>query len=115
MRKPRTYTIAEMAKRSSLTLRTLRFYESRGLLSPTRVGQTRIYSEDDCLRLADLARWRSQGFTIAEMKDALRDGGFSKETIAAQIQHLRRQCDEIDNAIAELMQAEQRPVTDPKC
>jgi len=83
MHKPRTYTIAEMAERSGQTLRTLRFYEQIGLLSPSRVGQTRIYSEDDCLKLADVLRWRSQGFALSEMKDALRNGGFSKETIAA--------------------------------
>ncbi len=107
MRESQTYTIAEMAERSGLTLRTLRFYEQIGLLSPSRVGQRRIYSQEECLKLAEILRWRSQGFALSEIKDALRHAGFSKETIAAQIQHLRRQRDEIDKAIAELMQAEQ--------
>lgn len=105
MSKPRTYTIAEMATQSGLSVRALRFYEERGLLSPSRVRHRRIYSEEDRLQLADILRWRLQGFAISEMKDALRDGGFSKEAIAAQIEHLRRQRDELDKAIAELMQA----------
>ncbi|KPF68330.1 hypothetical protein IP69_11740 [Bosea sp. AAP35] len=109
MRKARDYTIAEMAEQFGLTLRSLRFYEERGLLSPVRHGSVRLYNEDERLKLADIVRWRSQGFTIAEIKEAMLDGGFPTKKIIAQIEHLRQQRAEIDTAIVELMQAEQCP------
>ena len=36
--------IGEMAKTFGVTLRTLRFYEDKGLLSPKRDGSTRLYT-----------------------------------------------------------------------
>ncbi len=107
MRTSRNFTIGDMAQQSGVSQRTIRFYEQQGLLSPMRVGFARVYSESDRLKLADIVRWRAQGFTVAEAKKALREGGFSKEKIDAQIQHLRQQRDEIDKAIAELMEVEQ--------
>ncbi len=107
MGRSRTYEITELAEQAGLSLRALRFYEQRGLLTPARDGRRRIYNEDDRLRLRDICRWRTQGFTLTEMKDAIIDGGFSKEKLESQIDHLRRQRDEIDKAIAELMQLAQ--------
>ena len=39
----RTYTIRDLTKEFGVTARTLRFYESEGLLAPGRRGQARIY------------------------------------------------------------------------
>ena len=36
--------IGEMARKYGVTLRTLRFYEDKGLISPKREGSTRLYS-----------------------------------------------------------------------
>ena len=37
------YRIGDLASEFGVTLRTLRFYEDRGLLSPQRSGSTRLY------------------------------------------------------------------------
>lgn len=37
------FTISDLARDFGVTLRTLRFYESRGLIAPARSGMTRIY------------------------------------------------------------------------
>lgn len=113
MSKAPSYTIGEMAEQFNLTLRTLRFYEMRGLLSPTRHGVTRIYSEDDRRKLTDIVRWRSQGFTVSEMKDGLVNGGFARTKIVDQIAHLRQQRNELDTAIAELMRLVERASSAP--
>ncbi len=104
MTKTPIYTITEMAEQTGLTLRALRFYEQRGILSPTREGLSRLYSEYDRLKLAKIIKWRAQGFTISEIKDALYNGGFPQSKIVAQLEQLRQQRDELDVAIAELMQ-----------
>ena len=40
-------TISQMAAKFGVTPRALRFYESKGLLAPARVGRSRIYARDD--------------------------------------------------------------------
>ena len=45
------YRIGDMAREFDVTLRTLRFYEDKGLLSPKREGSTRLYSRRDRTRL----------------------------------------------------------------
>jgi DNA-binding transcriptional MerR regulator len=53
--------IGEIAERTGLTQRTLRFYEERGLLQPaTRLeGGFRLYTEDDLRRVERIARFRN--------------------------------------------------------
>lgn len=98
-----TYTITEMANEFGVTLRTLRFYELRKMLSPARIGPTRSYSRLDREALRKILKWRAQGFTLTEIKVALDNGGFPPAKIEQQIQHLRAQRIEIDRAIAELI------------
>ena len=66
-----TYAIAELAKEFGVTPRTLRFYESKGILAPGRAGQRRIYSERDRVRLRLALRGRRLGFTVDECKEII--------------------------------------------
>jgi len=64
--------IGEVADRTGVTQRTLRFYEERGLLKPpTRMeGGFRLYSEIDVGRVEQIKRLQSLlGLTLAEIKD----------------------------------------------
>ncbi|MEJ0078511.1 MAG: MerR family transcriptional regulator [Alphaproteobacteria bacterium] len=61
------YTIAELAQEFGLTLRALRFYHSRGLISPERDGRRRIFSRADRDRLALIVKGKKLGFTLAEI------------------------------------------------
>src|ERR1051325_1236730 len=64
--------IGEVADRTGVTQRTLRFYEERGLLRPpSRMdGGFRLYSEDDVARVEQIKRLQSLlGLTLAEIKD----------------------------------------------
>ena len=64
--------IGEVAERTGVTQRTLRFYEERGLLKPpSRLeGGFRLYSEDDLRRIEQIKRLKSLlGFTLAEIKE----------------------------------------------
>ncbi|MBU71373.1 MerR family transcriptional regulator, partial [Spongiibacter sp.] len=47
----RQYSISELATEFDITTRSIRFYEEKGLLRPTRNGQTRIYSAADRTKL----------------------------------------------------------------
>ena len=64
--------IGEVAERTGVTQRTLRFYEERGLLKPpTRMdGGFRLYSEDDVARLEHIKQLQSLlGLTLADIKE----------------------------------------------
>ncbi|MDX1459039.1 MAG: MerR family DNA-binding transcriptional regulator [Marinobacter sp.] len=65
----KTYTISELANEFDITVRSIRFYEDSGLLSPTRRGQTRIYSRKDRVRLKLILRGKRLGFSLAETKE----------------------------------------------
>src|SRR5678816_3104539 len=66
--------IGEAAERASLTQRTLRYYEEKGLLSPpTRMdGGFRLYSSDDMERIDRVRQLKELlGFSLAEIKEML--------------------------------------------
>lgn len=60
------YGISDLAKEFDITPRTIRFYESKGLLSPRREGQKRIYDASDRVRLKLILRGRRLGFSLDE-------------------------------------------------
>ena len=64
--------IGEVADRTGVTQRTLRFYEERGLLKPpTRMeGGFRLYSENDVHRVEQIRQLQNLlGLTLAEIKE----------------------------------------------
>jgi DNA-binding transcriptional MerR regulator len=66
--------IGEVAERTGLTPRTLRYYEEKGLLSPpTRMeGGFRLYSDDDIARVERIKQLRDLlGFSLADIKDMI--------------------------------------------
>jgi DNA-binding transcriptional MerR regulator len=65
-------TIGEVSARLGLTLRALRFYESKNLVEPEREGTRRLYSEADSIRLEHITKWRAAGIPIAEIRYLLR-------------------------------------------
>ncbi len=62
----RNYTISELAKEFGVTTRTIRFYEEKGLISPRREGQKRIYSPADRVRIKLILRGKRIGMTLQE-------------------------------------------------
>lgn len=92
------YSISDLAREFGITLRALRFYEQRGLIKPARDGITRIYTEADRARIAEIMRMRKLGFTVREIKA----GRFPREKYAEQLALARRQREELDEVIADL-------------
>ena len=65
--------IGQVAERTGLSLRTIRFYEENGLVPPTSRsdGGFRLYSEDDVARLDVIKRMKPLGFSLEEMRQLL--------------------------------------------
>ncbi|WP_245413353.1 MerR family transcriptional regulator [Mangrovicella endophytica] len=65
------FKIGDLAREFGVTLRTLRFYEDRGLLSPDRRGTTRLYSRKDRARLRLILLAKVLGFSLTEAKQLI--------------------------------------------
>ena len=62
------YTIDLVARRFGVSLRTLRFYEQKGLVVPMREGNRRLYSERNCTQIAVILKGKKLGFSLAEIE-----------------------------------------------
>lgn len=67
----RTYGISELAQEFGITARAIRFYEDKGLMTPLRDGQRRVYSGRDRIRLMLILRGKRLGFSLREIQDIL--------------------------------------------
>lgn len=65
------FTAPQLAEALGVTARTLRFYESKGLLKPRRIGARRAYDHRDLARLKIILRGKRLGFSLAEIAEYL--------------------------------------------
>jgi DNA-binding transcriptional MerR regulator len=113
-----TWTITELAREFSVTLRTLRHYEEIGLLSPERRGTTRVFHHRDRIRLELILRGKRLGFTLPEIATIVNMYD-EQPGEAGQLQYLLDQIDvrreelaqrrrDIEDTLAELAEVERR-------
>ena len=110
--------IGDASERSELPVKTIRYYEDEGLITPAREGQTRIYSHKDRIRLKLTLRGKRLGFSLAEIRELfdMYDTDRSSrmqlhsmiQLIEARRHSLRQQLEDIQMVMAELDAAEQR-------
>ncbi len=95
--------IGELASRTGLTQRTIRYYEEVGLLPhATRTqGDYRLFSERDVNRLQKIVRLRDVfGFSLAEIRDTI-----DAEETLEQLRTEYRAADDAATRISKLAQA----------
>ncbi|WP_066952166.1 MerR family transcriptional regulator [Streptomyces lushanensis] len=65
-----TFTVDDLAARAGVTVRTVRFYSSRGLLPPPVIGARRVghYGPEHLSRLALIEELQRQGMTLAAIE-----------------------------------------------
>jgi DNA-binding transcriptional MerR regulator len=113
-----SYSISELAKEFAITTRTIRFYESRGLISPKRIGTTRCYSKRDRARLVLILRGRNLGFTVEDVSQYLALYDADPEQLAqtrlllgkvtAAIEDLETKRQDIERSLADLSEIRSR-------
>src|SRR3954452_20488529 len=65
-------TIDQLAERSGISVRTIRFYAGRGLLPPPQLrGRTGLYGEDHLARLELVSELSALGFTLSAIETHL--------------------------------------------
>lgn len=105
--------IQEAATLLGVTMRTLRFYEDKGLIAPQRVGTTRIYSRREIGRMQLILRGKRLGFSIREIgefldlydvdPEHLEQVRILKDKVTLRIADLRKQKRAIEQTLEELV------------
>ena len=93
------YTTGEIAKLCGVTVRTVQYYDTRGILVPAELseGGRRLYSEDDVKRMKVICFLRDLGFSIDAISRLLSDedpAAVIDLLIQQQAQALREEMDE---------------------
>ena len=105
------YKIGDLAREFDVTLRALRFYEDRGLVTPERSGTTRLYSEQDRERLRIALFCKRIGLSLGEIGEMLdlheyEEHGDSmnkiRDVYSLQLKSLREKQQETEKTIADL-------------
>lgn len=103
----RLYQTGQFARRASVSLRTLRYYDKVGLLSPRQHTESgyRLYAEEDLLTLQQILALKYLGFSLEEIKLFRQIGPSKLEEVLAQqramMEEKRLQLDAIVKAIRE--------------
>ena len=106
------YSITDLAEQFQVTSRTIRFYEDKGLITPSREGLTRIYSRSDRARLKLILRGRRLGFSLQDIKkmidlydptaESTEQLNYTLNKCKEQLDKLMDQQKDINEAITEL-------------
>ncbi len=110
------FSIRDLADEFAITTRTIRFYEDKGLIKPTREGQRRIYTKRDRAKLKLILRGKRLGFSLDEIQHLVElyetpDDERPQlekylETLSRHKQTLLQQKQDLEKTLAELEKAE---------
>ena len=108
------YSISDLSTEFGITTRAIRFYEGKGLLSPRREGQKRLFTGSDRVRLDLILRGKRIGLTLEESRDIIEmyspghDNAEQLNSLIEKVRERRRllqqQLEDIHNMLAELDQ-----------
>lgn len=104
------FAIADLAKEFGISTRAIRFYETKGLLAPERVGATRIFRRRDRARLILILRGKRLGFSLRDISDylSLYDANRSQQVhllagkVEERLASLEAQLQDLQTTITEL-------------
>lgn len=89
--------VGTVARCSGVTIRTLRYYEEIGLLSPSgrTEGGHRLYERPDLMRLQQIKSLQQLGFSLDQVRDTLQRRRFSPlRLLEVQIEGLKKQIEQ---------------------
>ncbi|BCE12738.1 hypothetical protein RSC3_00094 [Bacillus paralicheniformis] len=80
-------TIGQLAKRTGVSIRTLRYYDKIGLLIPTdyKEGGHRLYSLDELSRLQQIQSLKFIGFSLKDIADLLKSQFIEEQQLSYSI------------------------------
>lgn len=94
------YTTGQFAKKAKVTIRTIRYYDKKGLLKPTKITESgyRLYTNEDFGRLQKILSLKYLGFSLDEIMamtindnidNTLDSLELQKDLVSKKIKHLQ--------------------------
>ncbi|HJC50562.1 MAG TPA: MerR family transcriptional regulator [Candidatus Anaerostipes avistercoris] len=104
---PGYMTVGEIAKKMGTTVRTLQYYDKRGLLSPSAAseGGRRLYTYKDMVRLHEIMSLKSLGFSLDDIKEnlsSLETPEEAAETLARQEEKLKAEIERLTRSLKDM-------------
>ena len=96
------WTVNKVSKFTGVSVRTLRYYDTIGLLKPAGTTEAgyRLYDEENVKRLGQILLLRELDFPLAEIRDMLRTDTDTDAAMAKQIALLTRKKERLEGMIA---------------
>lgn len=111
------FAITDLANEFGISTRAIRFYETKGLLKPDRLGSTRVFRRRDRARLILILRGKRLGFSLRDISEYLSlydaDGTRTAqvklliEKVDERLKLLRAQLADLETTISELTEIRQ--------
>ncbi len=94
------YTTGEFAKRANVSVRTIRYYDNKGLLKPSEIKESgyRYYTDLDFIKLQRIIVLKGLGFSledIAEISSRDKDTDFIRESFELQLKLIQSKLAEL--------------------
>ena len=115
------YSVTQLGLDLGVSARTIRFYEDKGLISPQRAGNNRVYTLRDRARMTLILRGKKLGFSLREIKEYLdlydADPTHAKQlrlllkSVSSRILQLEDQQVALNQALSELRDVESQAQT----
>ena len=107
--------IGEVSRRSGVSVRMLRHYDSRGLVSPSHrtSGDYRDYSREDLERLMKVESLRSLGMGIDEVRTTLDDPALDVASVLDRLREETRERIRDEQALLHQLESFRGPHSDP--
>lgn len=111
------YNIGEVAKVSGLSIKTLRYYDKKGILVPPERDKSnnyRYYSEEQLLASLAIREMKLRGFSLEELQSIMNTHSLDliteklnqkTETIQKEIRHLEKQLQLVENSREKILRA----------
>lgn len=98
------YAIADLAREFGISTRAIRFYEAKGLITPERVGATRVFRRRDRARLSLILRGKRLGFSLRDIADylSLYDAHAQTPQVRLLVDKVRERIDLLEAQLADL-------------
>lgn len=101
-------SIGEFAKKTGLTVRALRFYEEKGLITPprSRDNDRRYYGQREFREVQKIVSLKQLGFPLGEIERLIKGKKASlPQVLSAQLEALQAEKSEVETAIKSLKAA----------